>query len=53
MFMSNQQASLFVCNTYVGDSFSAETWYKLSADGTTKSMRLHPYDKDMEKAKFV
>ena len=53
MFMSNQEASLFVCNTYVGDSFSAETWYKLSADGTTKSMRLHPYDKDMEKAKFV
>ena len=52
MFMSNQQASLFVCNTYVGDSFSAETWYKLSADGKIKSMRLHPYDKDMEKAKF-
>lgn len=53
MFMSNQQASLFVCNTYMGDSFSSDTWYKLSADGKIKSMRLHPYDGDVEKARFV
>ena len=53
LFMSNQQASLFVCNTYVGDSFSVETWYKLSADGKIKSMCLHPFDKDIENAKFI
>ncbi len=48
----NKQASLFVCNTYVGDSFSTETWYKLSPAGEITTLSLHPYDSDADKARF-
>lgn len=37
-------ASLFVCNQYVGSSFSVDTWYQLSPNGRISEFRIHPYD---------
>ena len=50
--MPDKSASLFVCNLYAGSSFSSETWYKLSPDGEIKILSLHPFDPDMNKARF-
>lgn len=49
----NEHASLFVCNTYMGDSFTADTWYKLDPSGKITTLRLHPYDSDIDKARFT
>lgn len=49
---SDKDASLFVCSSYVGDSFSSDTWYKLDPDGIITTLRLHPYDSEREKARF-
>lgn len=49
----DKHASLFVCNTYVGDSFSVETWYKLDSAGEITPLSLHPYDSDADKARFI
>ena len=48
----DKQASLFVCSTYVGDSFSADTWYKLDPAEKITTLTLHPYDSDIGKARF-
>lgn len=45
-FILDKYASLFVCNTCMGDSYSSETWYKLSCTGKIKILRLHPYGDD-------
>lgn len=49
----DKHASLFVCNTYVGSSFSADTWYKLDPTGEITTLRLHPYDSQRDKARFM
>ena len=49
----DKQASLFVCSTYVGDSFRADTWYKLDPTGEITTLSLHPYDSDIDKARFI
>lgn len=51
-FVPDRDASLFVCNTYVGDSFSADTWYKLSRFGKIKKLVLHPFDSQQDEARF-
>lgn len=48
----DKRASLFVCSTYVGDSFSVDTWYKLDPTGKITTLSLHPYDSDIDKARF-
>ena len=48
----DKRASLFVCSTYVGDSFSVDTWYKLDPAGKITTLSLHPYDSDIDKARF-
>ena len=52
LLTADKCASLFVCNTYMGDSFSADTWYKLSPTGGITTLRLHPYDSKQENARF-
>lgn len=47
-----KSASLFVCNRYVGSSFSSDTWYKLDPDGKTETLSLHPFNSDADKARF-
>ena len=49
----NRKASLFVCSTYVGGSFSADTWYKLDPAGEITTLSLHPYDSESDKARFT
>ena len=49
----DKRASLFVCSTYVGDSFSVDTWYKLDPAGEITTLSLHPYDSDIDKARFI
>lgn len=51
--VSDKKASLFVCNTYIGDSFSADTWYKLEPTGEITTLSLHPYDADVDNARFT
>lgn len=53
IMVPDKQASLFVCSTYVGDSFSADTWYKLDPAGEITTLNLHPYDADADKARFI
>lgn len=48
----NKDASLMVLNTYMADSFSADTWYKLDLNGNIETLKLHPYDPDMDDARF-
>lgn len=50
--MPDKSASLFVCNVYIGDSFSSDTWYKLDPDGKIKTLSLHPFDSNADKARF-
>lgn len=52
LLIADKHASLFVCNTYIGDSFSSETWYRLSPTGGITTLQLHPYDSKQEKARF-
>lgn len=53
IMVPDKQASLFVCSTYVGDSFSADTWYKLDPAGEITTLSLHPYDSESDKARFT
>ena len=48
----DKHASLFVCNTYVGDSFSVDTWNKLDPAGEITTLSLHPYDSENDKSRF-
>jgi hypothetical protein len=41
---SDEHASLFVLNRYMGDSFSAEYWYRLAPDGVITEYQIHPFD---------
>lgn len=50
--VSDKHASLFVRNTYVGNSFSSDTWYKFSPDGEIMTLTIHPYDSDADQARF-
>ena len=47
--ISNQNASLFVCNEYVGSSFSSQTWYKFDRMGRIEPLELHDMDPDKDK----
>lgn len=49
----DEYASLFVCNTYVGDSFCADSWYKLDPTGKITKLELHPFDSDINNACFI
>lgn len=49
----DEYASLFVCNTYMGDSFSSSTWYKLDPTGKITKLELHPFDSDIHNARFI
>lgn len=53
IMVPDKQASLFVCSTYVGDFFSADTWYKLDPAGEITTLSLHPYDSESDKARFT
>lgn len=53
LLIPDKQASLFVCSTYVGDSFSTDTWYKFDPDGRITTLSLHPYDSDIGNARFT
>lgn len=46
-------ASLLVCNTYVGTSFSVETWYKLEPTGRITTLRRHPFDPKEADTRFI
>ena len=50
--LPNNKAELFVCNTYEGDSFCADTWFKFSPSGEIKTLHLHPYDSNKNTARF-
>lgn len=50
---SEKSASLFVCHTYQGDSFRADTWYKFDPSGAITTLLLHPYDPNVDAAKFT
>lgn len=45
-------ASLLVYTHYSGDSFSVDTWYKLEPTGKITTLRLHPFDSNMNEAQF-
>lgn len=40
----DKRTDLFVLVTYHGDSFSSETWHRLTSDGAVKNYSVHPYD---------
>ena len=48
----DNKAELFVCNTFIGDSHGAESWYKLSPSGKVERLYLHDYDADQDNARF-
>ncbi len=50
--MPDKDACLFVCNLYVGDSFSVDTWYKLDPAGKIQTLTLHPFNSKVDKARF-
>lgn len=52
LLTDDKDASLFVCNSYMGDSFGADTWYKLSPTGGITKLQLHPFDSKQDKAEF-
>lgn len=41
---SDDEEVLFILNEYLGDSFNASYWYKLSPDGTLSEYSEHPYN---------
>ena len=49
----NEYASLFVLNTYVGSSFSVDYWYMLAPTGKIMTLKLHPFDQNMDNARFT
>lgn len=51
-FIPDEYASLLVLNNYTGDSFSFDTWYKLEPTGKITTLRLHPFDSNMNEAQF-
>lgn len=53
LLIPDRQASLFVCCTYVGDSFSADTWYRFPPTGEITTLNLHPYDSHADGARFI
>jgi len=50
--MPGEDARLFVCNLHVGDSYSVDTWYKLDPAGKIQTLTLHPFDSEVDKARF-
>lgn len=50
--ISNECASLFVLSHYEGNSFGADTWYKLDPTGKITTLSLHPFDPNMDDARF-
>lgn len=50
--VADEEASLLVLDTYIGDSFDVDTWYKLDPDGRITTLKLHPFDSDMDNARF-
>lgn len=52
VFVPDRNASLFVCNTYVGDSFSVDTWYQFSRFGKITRLELHPFNSKQDEARF-
>lgn len=42
----DEQAELFVLNTYVGSSFGVANWHRMAPDGTITSYDEHPYNPD-------
>lgn len=48
----DNDASLLVLNTYMGDSFSVDTWYKFDPEGKITTLKLHPYDENIDEARF-
>lgn len=49
----DKYASLFVCNTFVGSSFSTETWYKLEPTGSITKLELHPSGSTEADVRFI
>lgn len=49
----NNETILYVNQTYIGDSFSVDDWYAFYPDGTIKSYRIHPFDKDSADRKWL
>ncbi len=52
-FIPDEYASLLVCLTFTGDSHGVDTWYKLDPTGKITTLRLHPYDSNVDKARFT
>lgn len=50
--LPDNRASLFVCNSYMGSSFGAETWYQLPPSGRIKQMHLHDLAENNDEARF-
>ena len=42
----DEQAELFVLDTYMGSSFSVAYWHRLKPDGTITEYKEHPYNQD-------
>jgi len=49
---SDEYSSLFVLNTYMGDSFSVEDWYKLVPSGEVTTYQIHPYNDESYEASW-
>lgn len=44
IFAPDRKNNLFVLVNYMGDSFSTETWHRLTYKGELKEYKVHPYD---------
>lgn len=49
---TDESASLFVRNTYIGSSSSVDTWYKFDPTGGKETLTLHPFDSNKDNAQF-
>jgi len=50
--LSDEHASLFVFIRYMGDSFSSESWYRLTPKGVVLHYSIHPYNSESFEASW-
>lgn len=49
----DEYASLLVYTHFSGDSFGADTWYKLDPTGKITKLDLHPFNSNLDEESFV
>ena len=50
--ISDEYASLYVLNSFMGSSFSVENWYKLTPAGVIKEYEIHPFREGSSEASW-